>query len=43
MIHNRIVRGLVMILVIVLVVITQIIQSFGTWLAAKLDKRLKNK
>ncbi len=28
--------------VIVLVVITQIIQSFGTWLAAKLDKRLKN-
>ena len=29
--------------VIVLVVITQVIQSFGTWLAAKLDKRLKNK
>ncbi len=28
--------------VIVLVLITQIIQSFGTWLAAKLDKRLKN-
>ena len=29
--------------VIVLVLITQIIQSFGTWLAARLDKRLKNK
>ena len=29
--------------VIVLVIITQVIQSFGTWLAAKLDKRLKNK
>jgi len=28
--------------VIVLVLITQIIQSFGTWLAARLDKRLKN-
>ena len=29
--------------VIVRVVITQIIQSSGTWLAARLDKRLKNK
>ena len=29
--------------VIVLVLITQVIQSSGTWLAAKLDKRLKNK
>jgi len=27
----------------VLVLITQVIQSFGTWLAARLDKRLKNK
>lgn len=29
--------------VIVLVVITQIIQSFGTWLARKCDKRLRNR
>ena len=29
--------------VIVLVIITQIIQSLGTWLARKCDKRLKNK
>ncbi len=29
--------------VIVLVIITQVIQSFGTWLARKCDKRLKNK
>ena len=29
--------------VIVLVVITQVIQSFGTWLARKSDKRLKEK
>ena len=28
--------------VIVLVIITQVIQSFGTWLARKCDKRLKN-
>ena len=27
--------------VIVLVIITQILQSFGTWLARKCDKRLK--
>ena len=32
-----------MLAVIVLVIITQIIQSFGTWLARKCDKRLKNK
>ena len=29
--------------VIVLVIITQVIQSFGTWLARKSDKRLKEK
>lgn len=29
--------------VIVLVIITQVIQSFGTWLARKCDKRLRNK
>jgi len=29
--------------VIVLVIITQVIQSFGTWLAARSDKRLKEK
>ncbi|MCQ2458136.1 MAG: ABC transporter permease [Clostridia bacterium] len=29
--------------VIVLVILTQIMQSFGTWLARKCDKRLKNK
>ena len=29
--------------VIVLVLITQVMQSFGTWLARKCDKRLKNK
>jgi len=29
--------------VIVLVIITQVIQSFGTWLAVKSDKRLKEK
>ena len=29
--------------VIVLVIITQVIQSFGTWLARKCDKRLKEK
>ena len=29
--------------VIVLVIITQVLQSFGTWLARKSDKRLKNK
>ena len=29
--------------VIVLVIITQVIQSFGTWLARQSDKRLKEK
>ena len=29
--------------VIVLVIITQVIQSFGTWLARQCDKRLKEK
>lgn len=29
--------------VIVLVIITQVLQTFGTWLARKCDKRLKNK
>ena len=28
---------------IVLVIITQVIQSFGTWLARQCDKRLKEK
>ncbi len=29
--------------VIVLVIITQVIQSFGTWLARKMDRRIRNK
>ena len=39
--YNRYKFAMMYAAVIVLVIITQIIQSFGTWLAKKCDKRLK--
>ena len=41
--YNRYRYAVLYLAVIVLVMITQVMQSFGTWLARKCDKRLKNK
>ena len=40
--YNRYRYAVLYLAVIVLVIITQVLQSFGTWLARKCDKRLKN-
>ena len=41
--YRRYTPSILIVAVIVLVIITQVIQSFGTWLARKSDKRLKEK
>ena len=41
--YNRYRYAVLYLAVIVLVLITQVMQSFGTWLARKCDKRLKSK
>jgi D-methionine transport system permease protein len=41
--YRRYMPSILILAVIVLVVITQIMQSFGTWLARKSDRRLKEK
>ena len=40
--YNRYKYAVLYLAVIVLVILVQVMQSFGTWLAKKLDKRLKH-